>query len=99
MVGILDRVAQSALSRSYNQFHPTTQRDFFTLRLAEKLNDAHSAQHYADLAERHSEASMLTAYRRARSAGSQRDMARRFHAELERLNGRNRSGYSDDHRL
>jgi len=85
MKSILDRVARSARA-SYSHFRPATTQDFFALRLATRLGEASSAQHFADLAQSHSEGQLLAAYRRAIS--SHMDVGRRFHAELEPLKGR-----------
>jgi hypothetical protein len=92
MNGILDRVARSSSAGPYSQFKPTSQQEFFSLRLAQKLGDASSAQHYAELAEHYSEVPLLTAYRRAKRSGSHLDPARSFHVELERLGDRNGNG-------
>jgi hypothetical protein len=56
--------------------------------LAQKLDDAVAARHYAELLEHYSDAQLLTAYRRAKAAGSHSDPARSFHQELKRLEGR-----------
>jgi len=85
MKNILDQVARSAFRTSYGHFRPTTTQEFFALSLAARLGEASSAQHYAELAERHSEGQLLVAYRRAIS--SHLDVARRFHAELKPLKG------------
>lgn len=82
---ILERVALSAAKRAYGQFRPATAEEFFALRLAVKLGDIRSARHYADLAERFSQAQLLKAY--ARALPSDTGAARRFHLELESLEG------------
>ena len=84
---ILDQVAKSAAKVRYGHFHPTTTEEFFALRLAVKLNDAGSPQHYAELTERFSQGKLLAAY--ARSLPFDIDPARRFHVELESLKARN----------
>jgi hypothetical protein len=94
MNGILDRVARSSSAAQYSQFRPTSQREFFALRLASKLNDTPAARHYADLVELHSEAQCLVAYRRAKANGSQSDRSRSFHEELARLGTRDMNGAS-----
>src|ERR1022692_1259245 len=79
MSSILDqfRPAQSG-------FTPSRPRDIFALRLAQKLNDASAAAHYAMLAADHSEDHLLPAYRRTLRESSNGDLGRRFHRELER---------------
>ena len=89
MTNILDRVARISSSAQYSQFRPATPREFFAMRLAQKLNDAAAIHHYIELVDRYSEALMLLAYRRAKNTGGQGGPARSFHVELERLNGRN----------
>lgn len=88
MTNILDRVARSSSSARYCQFQPSDQREYFALRLAQKLDDAAAARHYGELVEHYSEAQLLVAYRRAKAAGSHLDPARSFHLELKRLEGR-----------
>jgi hypothetical protein len=39
MTNILDRVARISSSAQYGQFRPATPREFFAMRLAQKLND------------------------------------------------------------
>jgi len=84
---ILDRVAKSAARTRYGHFRPATTQEFFALRLAARLGDAGSAQHYAELADKFSQGQLLAAY--ARALPSNIDPARRFHVELESLRGRN----------
>src|SRR5574341_690827 len=91
MRGILDRVARSSAAQ-FIQFRPSSQQEFFALRLAQKLNDAPAARHYAELVEQHSESRCLVAFRRARAVGSHTDPARRFHEELARLGTRETNG-------
>lgn len=78
----------------YTQFKPTSQREFFALRLATRLNDTSGARHYADLVEEHSEAQCLVAYRRAKANGSHLDPSRSFREELTRLGTRDMAGIS-----
>jgi hypothetical protein len=59
-------------------------RDIFALRLAQKLNDTSAAAHYLMLAAEHSEAHLLTAYRRTIRESTNGDLGRRFHYELGR---------------
>ncbi len=92
MNSILDRVAQGFVRTQYNEFKPTTEAEFFALRLADKLGDAAAARHYADLADRYSEAQLLVAYRRAKGKGLKSDLGRSFHVELERLSERHLNG-------
>jgi len=84
---ILDQVAKSAAKIRYGHFRPATTQEFFALRLADKLDDAGSAQHYAELADRFSPSQLLAAY--ARVLPSNLDLARRFHIELESLKTKN----------
>jgi hypothetical protein len=88
MTNILDQVARSSSSARYSQFEPCDQQEYFALRLAKKLDDAAAARHYAELLDHYSQAQLLTAYRRAKAAGSHADPARSFHQELKRLEGR-----------
>jgi hypothetical protein len=88
MMNILDQVARSSSSARYGQFQPNDQREYFALRLAQKLDDAAAARHYVELLDHYSEAQLLAAYRRAKIAGSHLDSARSFHLELKRLEGR-----------
>ena len=67
MTNILDQVARSSSSARYGQFQPSDQREYFALRLAQKLDDAAAARHYGELLEHYSEDQLLVAYRRARS--------------------------------
>ena len=88
MTNILDQVARSSASARYSQFEPCDQQEYFALRLAQKLDDVEAARHYAELLDHYSQAQLLTAYRRAKAAGSHADPARSFHQELKRLEGR-----------
>src|ERR1017187_2027292 len=92
MTNILDQVARSSSAARYGQFQPSDQREYFALRLAQKLDDAAAARHYGELLEHYSEAQLLAAYRRAKAAGSHLDPARSFHLELKRLEGRTGDG-------
>jgi hypothetical protein len=92
MTNILDQVARSSAAARYSQFQPSDQREYFALRLAQKLDDEAAARHYAELLEHYSEAQLLVAYRRAKAAGSHLDPARSFHLELKRLEGRTGEG-------
>jgi len=92
MTNILDQVARSSCAARYGQFQPGDQREYFALRLAQKLDDAAAARHYAELLDHYSEAQLLAAYRRAKTAGSHLDPARSFHLELKRLEGRTTNG-------
>jgi hypothetical protein len=94
MVDILDQIARSSSRTQGTQFRPTTADEFFALVLAQKLHEAAAAQHYANLLDRHSRAQLVTAFRRAQTAGSHLDPARSFHVELGRLAGRNGNGAS-----
>src|SRR5436309_393694 len=67
-------------------FRPNTASELFALRLAQKLGDVRAARHYVTLVDSHSEAQLLSAYRRTLKASGDRDLGRRFHVELERIN-------------
>jgi hypothetical protein len=79
MTSILDRFDRPSVG-----FEPKTTQDLFALRLAQKLGDAPAAGHYAALVAEHSQARLLTAYRRAVRNAPDGDLGGRFHAELER---------------
>jgi len=66
MTGILD---QMTARRRVTSFRPTTARELFVLRLAQKLGEPAAAEHYAELARRHSDETLLLAYRRALNHG------------------------------
>lgn len=89
MMSILDQVARSSFE--FNHFCPKSTQQFFALRLAAKLGDGSAAQHYANLAEHHSESQLLVAFHRAIALGNNAALVRRFHVELERLGERNGS--------
>src|SRR5271169_915568 len=76
---LLDRFMSSSAA-----FRPATATDLFALRLAQKLNDAPSVRHYVALADSHSAAQLLLAYRRALRANGHADLGRRFQVELRR---------------
>jgi len=79
MTSILERLARPSTA-----FEPKTTRDIFALRLAQKLRDAPAAAHYSALADEHSAARLLTAYRRTIRNAPDGDLGRRFHVELQR---------------
>jgi len=84
MQSILDRVAAGA----YSTFRPQTIRDFFALRLAQRLGDAPAARHYVQLTDERSEEQLLVAYRRMLAHPPHSgDLARAFHVALEHVNG------------
>jgi hypothetical protein len=66
-------------------FKPRTVSDLLALRLAWKLGDSSAASHYAQLVSRHSEAQLLTAFRRTILVKREQDLGKRFHVELERV--------------
>ncbi len=68
-------------------FRPSTPKDLFALRLAQKLGDAPAAQHYVELADSYSEGHLLNAYRRSVRTKENHDRGRLFHQELERTPG------------
>jgi len=79
---ILDRVAHQAGRIRYNRFRPTNTREYFALRIAQKLGDSAAARHYVDLVDHHAEDRLLCAFHDTREfVGVER--SRRFHAELE----------------
>jgi hypothetical protein len=88
MTNILDRIARRSASAEYGRFQPSDQGEYFALRLAQKLDEAAAARHYAELLEQYSEAQLLLAYRRAKASGSHQSAARSFHMELGRVKGR-----------
>lgn len=85
MKGILERVAKHSASVRYTDFQPLTKSEFFAFRLADKLGDVMAARHYVELADRYSEAQLLTAYRRTKGKSPLLGLARNFHTELERI--------------
>jgi hypothetical protein len=82
MMNILDR-----FTRPTSYFRPSTADEFFALRLAQKLNDAAAAAHYASLCLEHGIERMMWAFRRAKSS-RHTDVTRRFHVELEAAEGK-----------
>jgi hypothetical protein len=65
-------------------FRPVRTSDLFALRLAQKLGEASLVAHYVILADGHTEAQLVSAYRRTLRANGAADRGRRFHAELKR---------------
>jgi len=92
MTNILDRVAGNTARAPHGHIRPGTALEFFALRLATKLGEPQAADHYVELTEHHPEENLLVAYRRTVASGAHTNLARSFHVELERLNGRNGSG-------
>jgi hypothetical protein len=81
MPHILDRVA-----RTTSHFRPHTVTEFFALQLARKLGDLERLQTYVILVERHSEDTLLQAFKRAVNHHHKGlRLSERFQAELERL--------------
>lgn len=77
---ILDHMA---VKRPQAWFRPSTIRELFVLRLARKLGEPAAAKHYAELAQEHSDETLLLAYRRTLNHGHPpRDLGRSFHVEL-----------------
>lgn len=89
MTNILDRIARSPAPFTHSAFRPQSARELFALRLASKLDDVAAVRHYVELVEQYSEEHLLVAYRRVFVSTPVSSLARRFHVELERLNGRN----------
>jgi len=84
MTGILDKLAAQ---RASVPFAPATIRHLLVLRLARKLGEPSAAEHYAELARIHHDATLLLAYRRTMNHGHPpRDLARRFHEALASAN-------------
>lgn len=83
MRSILDQIADQQTSR----FCPNSIREFFALRLAQKLGDSVAVRHYLRLIEQRSEEQVLVAYRRAVSSSKPENWARAFHSALEHVNG------------
>src|SRR6266849_5324438 len=80
MMTILD---QLAARQPHGWFRPTSARELFLLRLAQKLGEPAAAEHYTVLAAGNSDATLLLAYRRTLNDGHPpRDLGRRFHVEL-----------------
>jgi hypothetical protein len=88
MTPILDRFGPKL-----SAFRPKNTAELFALRLAQKLNDAAAANHYAELMTQYSEAELLTAFRRAVHSGA-RDLGRSFHGELHRSSGNGGNGHN-----
>lgn len=79
-MSILD---QLAVKQPHALFRPTSVREVFLLRLAQKLGEPSAVEHYAELAGRHCDATLLLAYRRAiNHRPAPEDLGKRFHAEL-----------------
>lgn len=87
MKPLLDRFLPSSAV-----FRPKSTTDFFALRLAHKLDDAAAANHYARLTQDHSESQLLAAYRRVVDWRSDGHLGRRFHVELDRVQGNGGNG-------
>jgi len=85
MTSIFDRLA---VRRPLAQFRPTTVRELFVLRLAQKLGEPAAAQHYAELARGH---------RTLNHGHSPRDLGRSFHVEL--ASAREQNGHAHTERL
>lgn len=82
MTSLLDQFIPTATA-----FRPSTARELFALRLAQKLNDSAAVRHYVDLAETYSEGQILCAYRRTGRAHPNPDPGRHFHLELQKSRG------------
>jgi hypothetical protein len=80
MMSILD---QMTVKRPQSSFRPTTVRQLFVLRLAQKLGEPAVAEHYAELTRSHTDETLLLAYRHTFNHGHPpRDFARHFHVVL-----------------
>ena len=74
---------QMAVKRTQAWFRPSTIRELFVLRLAQKLGEPVAVEHYAELARGHSDDILLLAYRRTLNHGHPpRGLGRHFHVEL-----------------
>ena len=86
-MNILDQIA-----RRPSRFSPSSIQEFFAFCLARKLGEPLAAEHYLELLSRHSEETILAAFRRAVD-GQQKNsnLARTFHLELAspHSNGKN----------
>ncbi len=79
MINILETVEQEQKVG----FQPTTPDEFFALRLAERLGDAATAKHYAELAGEHSPERLLSLYHRIVSEETAQTQAgKRLHVLL-----------------
>ena len=80
MTRILD---QMAVRRPLARYRPSSVREMFVLRLAQKLGEPAAAEHYAELAHQYSDETLLLAYRRALNHRAlPADLGRNFHVEL-----------------
>jgi hypothetical protein len=80
MPRILD---QMTVKRPLAWYRPTTARELFVLRLAQKLGEPAAIQHYAELASKYNDETLLLAYRKTLNHGHPpHDLARAFHTEL-----------------
>lgn len=80
MTDILDHVT---VKRPPASFRPTTARELFVLRLAQKLGEPAATQHYAELASEYNDEILLLAYRKTLNKGHPpHDLGRAFHVEL-----------------
>src|SRR5688572_23662379 len=92
-MSILD---QMAVKRSLAYYRPSTIRELFVLRLAQKLREPSAAEHFAELAREHTDETLLLAYRRTMNHGQPaRDLGRSFHVELASANEQNDQGQTD----
>jgi hypothetical protein len=82
MNSLLDQFIRNKIA-----FRPSTAGELFSLRLAQKLNDASAVRHYVTMVGEYTEAQLLCAYRRTRNGAGGGDLGRRFHRELERIHG------------
>jgi hypothetical protein len=86
-MNILD---QMAVKRPLAWYRPTSVRELFLLRLAQKLGEPAAVEHYAELASGHSDETLLLAYRRTLNHGHPpRDLGRSFHVELASAKAQN----------
>jgi hypothetical protein len=79
-------VFEVALRRS--AFRPTDSDEFFALRLAQKLNDGASAEHYVRLNQSHPQRRLLAVFQRTiKAARPGEDLGRRFLREIDQTPG------------
>src|SRR5579872_3897374 len=89
-MSILDQVAERLPRISYR---PATIRQLFVLRLAQKLGEPAAVEHYAELARKHNDETLLLAYRHTLNHGHPpRDLGRKFHEELTKTREQNING-------
>src|SRR5581483_10769131 len=93
MMRILD---QMTAKRTLTWFRPTTEREFFLMRLAQKLGEPAAVEHYAELARQHNDETLLLAYRKTVNQGHlPQDLAAAFHRELASIRRQDDRSHAD----